>query len=322
MVTLMDKPEYLQTLVQVAIMYYNENLTQQEISSKLKTTRQTVSKLINEARNRGIVQIKIHNPLNDIETLALRLEETFNINKAIVLPGNFTDESLTRSIIAQRATEYISRLIDQKTLNIGLSWGRTVYNFIQFFEGIEKCRELNIFPLVGASSEAAPYFMVNEMIRVFAEKLHAKPNFIYSPVNPGSSEEYGLFSRTLAYRTIASLWKKIDLAIVGIGSFHDKLETSRQEYPGEREIASNLISKNVIGDICTNYFDIDGNIIKPSDYHRLISISEEDLRKVKRIVALAGGLEKVDAIIGALKTGLITDIILDEKTAREIFVRI
>ena len=213
---------------------------------------------------------------------------------------------MNRSIIAQKAVEHINSLISSGNSNIGISWGRTVYSFIKIFISENHTNQLNVFPLVGASNENAPYFMINEMVRIFSEKTKAKPTFIYIPVNPGSSEEYGLFSRTRAYREISQIWKNTDIAVVGIGSLKAKSRAVRQEYPG---------------DICTNYFDLEGNIIKPDDYLRLISINEDELRNIKNVVALAGGLEKVEAIIGALRTGLISDIIIDEITAREVLKR-
>ena len=317
----MDKPEYIQTLVQAAMMYYNENLTQQEISGKLGTTRQTVSKLINEARTRGIVEIRINNPVDNIIELSKDLVKKFNIKNAVTVPSDFNDDSLIRNVIAQKAVEHIATYLSEDCKSVGISWGQTVYSFIQLYNVIGNNTGLNLFPLLGASNEAASYFMINEMVRVLAEKTGGKPNFIYIPVNPGSSEEYGLFSRTNAYRSISQLWKSIDIAIVGIGSIQAKIRLSRQEYPGEKELAVKMKNKNVVGDICTNYFDIDGNIVKPVDYQRLISITEDDLRNTKNVIALSGGLEKVDAIIGALRTGLVSEIVIDEKTAHEVLKR-
>ena len=86
-------------------------------------------------------------------------------------------------------------------------------------------------------------------------------------------------------------------------------------------MTAKMNSQNVVGDICTNYFDLEGNIVRPADYQRLISVTEDDLRNTDNLIALAGGLEKVDAIIGALRTGLISEIVIDEKTAREVLKR-
>jgi len=317
----MDKPEYIQTIIQVAMMYYNDNLTQQEISSKLGMTRQSISKLLNEARTKGIVEINIINPLKSVQAISDKIVDRFKIKNAVTVPSDFDDDSMNRTIIAQKAVEHINSLISSGNSNIGISWGRTVYSFIKIFISENHNNQLNVFPLVGASNENAPYFMINEMVRIFSEKTKAKPTFIYIPVNPGSSEEYGLFSRTRAYREISQIWKNTDIAVVGIGSLKAKSRSVRQEYPGEDVLALKMENKDPVGDICTNYFDLEGNIIKPDDYLRLISINEDELRNIKNVVALAGGLEKVEAIIGALRTGLISDIIIDEITAREVLKR-
>ncbi len=339
----MKKPEYIQLLIQVSDLYYNKNLTQQEISAKLNTTRQSVSKLLNEAKTEGIVEIKINNPLSDMQILSNSIKEIFKIQNALVIPGNFDDEEINREIISKRAIEYVNELINLGYKKIGLSWGRTVYTFIksyQFSNNISKIGSLNtdkainnnniiiealdndirVFPLVGASNEVAPYYMINEMVRRFAEQISGKPIFIYIPVNPGNADEYELFTRTQTFMDISNVWKDIDLAIVGIGALPPSRFLNREEYPGEKEIYTKINPKIVVGDICTKYFDINGNIISPKESQNLISISEASLRKAKRVLALASGLEKIPAIKGALNSGLISDIILDEKTAKELVV--
>lgn len=314
----MDKPEYIQTIVQVALMYYKDNLTQQEIANRLGTTRQNVSKMINEAREKGIVEIKILNPLDNIRSLSEDMEKTFNIKKAVTVACDFKNEQLIREVIAQRAVEHVRDCILMGCRKIGLSWGRTIYGFIDKFDAFAANNELKIFPLVGASDKAAPYFMINEMVRRFAEKVGGEPIFINIPVNPGSDKEYKIFTNTDIYKNIYALWNSVDIAIVGIGTTKPKDRLIRQEYPGERTLESDEHEDAIVGDICTNYFDINGSMIKTAEQQNLICISVNQLRKIKKVIAIAGSPEKTEAIIGALRTGIIDEIIIDDVTARNV----
>ena len=113
------------------------------------------------------------------------------------------------------------------------------------------------------------------------------------------------------------MWKSLDIAFVGVGSFPNDIDTKAVCYPHEVDIVRSIRSRRPVGDICTNYFDFDGNLIKPES-NVLIKASGEDLKNIPVVVALAGGSRKPRAIVGAIRSGIITDIITDEMTARTI----
>ena len=159
--------------------------------------------------------------------------------------------------------------------------------------------------------------MINEMVRRFAEKVGGEPIFINIPVNPGSDKEYKIFTNTDIYKNIYALWNSVDIAIVGIGTTKPKDRLIRQEYPGERTLESGEHEDAIVGDICTNYFDINGSMIKTAEQQNLICISVNQLRKIKSYCNCRQS-EKTEAIIGALRTGIIDEIIIDDVTARNV----
>ena len=81
----MNDTEYLQKLVQVARLYYEENMTQQAISKKLGTTRQSISKMLSEARERSIVEIKINDVETNLSKAAQMIKEIFPIQNVTIL---------------------------------------------------------------------------------------------------------------------------------------------------------------------------------------------------------------------------------------------
>ena len=87
----MNDTEYLQKLVQVARLYYEENMTQQAISKKLGTTRQSISKMLSEARERSIVEIKINDVETNLSKAAQMIKEIFPIQNVTIVPGHFND---------------------------------------------------------------------------------------------------------------------------------------------------------------------------------------------------------------------------------------
>ena len=75
-------------LVRVAELYYQQNLSQNEVAKIIGVSRPLVSRLLIEARNTGIVEIKIHTKIKKNGDLSLKLRNTFNLKEAIVVEGN------------------------------------------------------------------------------------------------------------------------------------------------------------------------------------------------------------------------------------------
>ena len=68
-------------------------------------------------------------------------------------------------------------------------------------------------------------------------------------------------------------------------------------------------------------FDINGNIALKELDDRVVGFGLEELREKEWTIAIAVGVNKVDAIIGALRAGFMNVLYTDEKTAREILNR-
>lgn len=312
----MQSKEYIEKLVRASILYYSANLTQQEVAAKMGTTRQAVCKYLSDAKAYGIVEIKINNPISETLSLEERLKKRFGLKTALVVPGNLKDDMVIRHEIARIATPHIIELMRSGIRNIALSWGRSVFDFIRNFPEGEIFTDLNIFPAMGASNNAAPYYMINEMVRDFSEKIQGVPNFIYLPLNPESHEDYVHYTGTQLYQKTLKNWSGIDLLILGIGSRISADNMIRQSYPGEIEVMSKFDPNTIVGDVFTKYFDINGSFYSVPETEQLITMPQELFAKVKRVVALAGGAEKAKCILGALRTGRITDFVTDEQAAK------
>ena len=115
------------------------------------------------------------------------------------------------------------------------------------------------------------------------------------------------------------MFPRVDIALVGIGSIHPTPSTMlyRDGYISRRDVES-IISSKAVGDINSYFYDLDGNKCSTSLDGRIIGIDLGQLRKVRYTMGVAGGLEKADAIYGALRGGIINIMITDEATAKKI----
>lgn len=293
---------------ETANLYYKKNLTQQEIANLMGLTRQTVSKLLSDAVKENIVEIKINNPEISRKNLSAKLCEKYGIEEAVVCSVSNDNDSLRKMMTVKSAAEYLVPLFKVGGQNIAVSWGRTVKALIE--ELPEIITENNtLFPLFGATDNVEEYFLSNSLARGMADKLSATLKYAWFPYLPEKQTDAELFKKTSYYEGIKDLWEKIDIAVVGIGN----TEVLRLF---ERNFNSPKTENEIIGDIATHFFNKDGKIIEIFD--NSLCASADNLKKAKKTVAVACSDNKISAISGALKTGLVDVLITDEYTAEKL----
>ena len=293
---------------EAAILYYENHLTQQEIADMMKLSRQTVSKLLNDALKENVVEIRIHNPQKDCEALQKEIEKQFGIRKSVVTCVSSKNEYLRKTVTVSAASEYLTGIVKKGNLKIALSWGRTIQSLIETMPQLSTIGNV-VFPLFGATDNENSYFSSNELARSLADKIGADVKYAWFPYLADSDEDCRLIKTISYYKKIEDLWNRADIAIMGIGNT-EILEVFGKSFGYNDKYA------DVIGDVATHFFNKNGEFINL--YENSICASVENIRKSKERVAVACGDHKVEAIIGALKSGMIDTLITDEYTARAI----
>lgn len=293
---------------EAAILYYEKKHTQSEIASIMNLSRQTVSKLLNDAVKENIVEIKINNPEITCKELEKEIAEKFNIKNAIVCGVSTSDESLCQLMSVKKAAGYIASLVEKGNQKIAISWGRTIKMLISEFPNIATTDNV-VFPLFGATDQEQSCFMSNELAGGFADKIGAAVKYAWFPYKPDSNADCELFKNTSYYKKLYDLWSDIDIAIVGIGN-KDILEIFGKTFGYNEKCTS------AIGDVSTHFFDEDGNVLEL--YENTLCAQRENLKNARETIAIACGKDKPDAIIGALRTQMIDTLITDEYTAKYI----
>ena len=308
----------LQKLVQVAKMYYNEELTQEKIAKELSISRSAVSMILTEAKNLGIVQIQIKDPYMNNDELAEKLCQRFNLRNCIVVPTSVSQDRLLLKIVASRAAVFASELMFSHS-TIGIAWGSTCYEFIQNFPKNTNLCDINVVPLIGGSPLVSMEFQLNESVRMYAEKLRGFPLFIYSPGMVESLEDKKRFMESMYMKTISERWQNLDFAIVGVGRPPESYDENYKKYAMENILEQiNKYPDKPIGDLCARRINIKGEILKCDYNNKLIGIDESGFRNARNVMAIATGTNKVFSIIGALNSGLLHYFVTDENTAQHV----
>lgn len=307
-----DNAEILR-LVEISRLYYEDGLTQAGIAKNLNISRPAVSKLLSEARIRGIVKIEIKSPFVSNESLQQELSHKFDLAGGLIVQTGAAESDLRQRMFISQATQYVEKMI-QKATNIGLSWGADTGSIFDEMSTNPQDGQHhgNVCPLMGSAPNDIKWFQTNELTRIFSNKTGYTPHYLPAPAFPVSRGNKHLFEQTNEYQIVSSLWEKLDLIIMGIGIYPSVPDQATAARFGDK-----LREERAVGMLATFYYDRNGRLIE-SENDIVIRIPLESLQKAPTSLAIGFGLEKVNTIIGALNTGLVTHLITDEETAQKI----
>lgn len=304
-------------LVKVAKLYYEDGLTQFEIANKLRLSRPKVSRLLTEARSEGVVQITVNARPDSFEELERDLEVFTGLKDSVIIRVSNPDDSQTVSReLGEAAAQYFERVVQEGDL-VGFSWGNTMSMMADCLQPA-KLREIHIVQMVGGLGDPLSDTHAADIARRVAQKLNASLAVMPAPGIVGTVE---MCQALLNYREIRyalELSAKVDIAFVGIGSFRkDALLMRNEEIITWHEVDP-LILRGAVGDLGLHFFDLEGQPLNSEIDQRVIGLDLEVYRKLDRVVAVAGGSQKYEAIRGAVRGKYTNVLITDEDTARKL----
>jgi deoxyribonucleoside regulator len=300
-------------MAQVARLYYEDDQTQEEIAAALGLSRPKISRLLRQARDEGIVQISIHDPLDSDEPLAQQLLQAFDLKTAIVVPSG---SGLTNRHLGHAAARYLAETLHDGDA-LGIGWGRTLCEVVNALPDREREAHVHVVPLVGGLGQVSPSFQVNELAQRLAMSFGGTWQCLYAPAILESQEALNTLAAQPDIQRITERWSHLKYALVGIGNsdFHSEVRVLFIDYL-RPEVQDSLRAAGAAGDICVRFFDGEG-IPCPSNVS-VLGIDLAQLKAVEQVIAVAGGANKVDAILGALRGGYVSTLITDSVAAQGI----
>jgi DNA-binding transcriptional regulator LsrR (DeoR family) len=302
-------------LYQVARLYYEEELTQEQIARQIGLSRQKIQRLLDSAKKEGIVQIQVISPVSSHRETEKKLEKHFKLTKAIVVSSNIKAESITRKNIGRAAAAYLEDTLRDNDI-LGIGWGRTVYETLNYFKATQKI-SITTVPLIGGIGQMAADFQVNELTRKFAEKAGGIFIPFHAPALVDNEKIVSTLFSDKSVGQVARLWEKANIAIIGIGGPLSKFSHVPASYYSDEDTAL-LTKKGAVGDILSHFLTKDGKLCSPSLSKKIVGISLEQLKKIRQVIAVAGSLRKKAAILAALKRRDIDVLVTDEDVAIKI----
>ena len=308
------QPIDLRLLTKVAKMYYDQELTQQEIAKKLYVSRPKVSRLLKQAREEGIVQITVFAPPHTFSALEEDLESKYGLTEAVVVEATRPEsQETTAREVGIAAANYLQRTIRPGDA-IGVSWGSTLNAMVQALKPSD-VEDIHIVQLIGGLGPPEAESHATSLCGRMAQGLGGRQTVIPAPGIVDNEEVKAILFTDQHVQAAFQIFPEINVAYVGIGSPTPDSVLMRDGSIISQQEVDNLKTNGAVGDIALRFFDSTGEIVDAGIEKRVIGISREQLKQIERVVGVAGGPEKFAVISGALVGGWINVLVTDHVTA-------
>ena len=304
-------------LYRIARHYYIDHLSQQEISDIENISRSQISRLLNKAHEMGIIRVQVEIPKDlDCRELAQALRAALHLNDVIVAPMGGDKDAQPADAIAAFAADALPRLLKGSKI-VGLGWGRTMYQISLRLSYKEVDSERFYVPMIGLSGAENPFLQINSIVDRFAEKHRSRCYFVTLPAVRESNALSSLEEERLL--ALHAYWQRLDAAVIGLGpgpTGMDRLVVS--EYSDE--YAHMIANSGTSGEILSQCFYQDGSIFDSSLSYQQLMYSLFDLPRVKNVICVAGGKDKIEGILTAARARYFNTLITDSHTAPGLLV--
>ena len=301
----MPSPRDPALLAKAARLYFVDDRSQDDVAAILGTTRSNVSRMLKQARDLGIVEIRILDPAG--RDLELELAQG----------DRFATETDVLSGVGRLAARWLEETVRDGQV-VALSWGHTLQAMVRAVDGLSR-RDVEVVQLVGGLSALDSALTGQELVRELSERIGARHRYLHAPALFSSAEALTMMVHERAIADALDAAKAADIAVVGIGAagigssgaLLDALNLS----PAQR---ATFDACGPVGDICARFYDLSGREVRSVVAERVLAVSLDDVRAIPTVAGVAAGPEKAMGILGALHGRIVDVLICDQAAARTV----
>lgn len=306
----MDKDK-IQQYINVAKLYYESEYSQEQIAKQLSISRPTVSRILSYCKERNIVQIKIVNPLEEFSEIEKKIEEKYNLRRALIAYSSIDNKNEVVQAICQKAASYLNNIVSDGDI-IGVCWGNTLYNVAKKLNP-RMVRGVQIVQLKGGVSHTKHQTYAHEIVELFSQRFNAAGRYLPLPTMFDNLQTKQIVEEDPHIKKILALGQEANIALFTVGGVSEDALLFNLGYFSESDIKR--LTKIAVGDICSRLIDKKGNICDLDIDAKTNGISLTDLKLKEKRILIAGGQEKRNAIKAALAGGYPNILITDQFTA-------
>lgn len=298
----------------IARLHYFDDLSQGEIGVQLGLSRQKVNRLLKKAKEWGLVQINLaSNTQLDLES---QLRDLYALKEVEVVDAR---EATLADDIGRAAAELLIRRASMADV-VGVSWGNTLSTMIPWLNRmpVTLAKKKALVQLNGSLTRSFSPTNAGVLFESLSRVLNAPAYQLPVPAVVESSNLRNQLTREPSIKNVLDLGRISELVVFSIGVPSTQSVLAQAGYIAAHELAELTDGRGAIGDICSRYFTVEGEIAWPDLDRRTIGIELEDLFHVADRLCIAFGSHKQPAVSAALRKGYITSLIVDQTLAEGI----
>ncbi|WP_234496954.1 sugar-binding transcriptional regulator [Vibrio maritimus] len=290
-------------LTEIAVAYYQDGATQEEISKKFGVSRAKIGRLLKQARDEGIVEITVkYHPVYSAK-IEQRLIERFGIKRALIALDQ-PDEESQRTQVGGLVSNYLAQTLRGGTV-VTVGQGRNV-SAVAHHMGVISPRDCKFVCGIGGIHPRGGRFNADHICRQLAKKYGGTSETLYAPAYAENRDQKMVFMQNATVKQTLDLARKADVAIVGVGDMSENSYMVDLGWFTTDEVVQSRLNQGVVGDFAGyDFFDIQGRAANTVMSDRVIGLGLEEFRRISEVIAIASENSKPMALLGALRTGVV-----------------
>lgn len=311
----MGRINELRLMARVAQMYHNEGMRQSEVAEYLNMSQATISRILKRAEQEAIVRTTVIPPPGTFTELESAVRERFSIREVIVVDCSEDRDAAIRARIGEGAAHFLEVTLKQDEIIGVSSWSETVLRMVDNIHPLKGTTAKYVVQTLGGMGNPSVQAHATQLTTRLARLTGAEPRLLPVQGVSASREAKLVVVADPFVRDTTDLFGSITLAIIGIGAVEpSELLAGSGNIFSRQELAA-LTDAGAVGDMSLRFFDLQGQLVKTPLDERVVGLPFADLLRIPRVIALAGGASKTQAIMGALRTGAIDVLVTDKFTA-------
>ena len=298
-------------LVRASELYYEQGLNQNEIAKILSISRPTVSRLLDEAKETGVVEIIVHSPIRKDPELSFALRNTFHLKDAVVISGVYDYPKALRRC-CEAASQFFNTIMENNK-TVGISWGSAPQHLCEVMDKREYYN-VNVVQMVGCLGTGNPNVDGIELALRLSRRLGGTYSNIYAPIYVGNEVVY---SYLVSEPQIAATLEKanhVDIILTGIGSLDESTTLQQAGYFTDRD-RMELIGRGAVGHLLARPYDAQGREVQMNGRY-VIGAPLSALCNAHWSIGISAAAFKAQAVLGAIRGGYINVLVADQELAR------
>jgi deoxyribonucleoside regulator len=302
-------------IAKIAKLYYEDCLTQAAIAKRFKLSRSTVSRILEQAKSEGIVEVKIRFPWQRVGELESALYEKYHLKSVRVLKTvnewSYNEMLEGLGILASR---YFKEIVQPNSI-VAISSGNAVYQTVKALE--PQNLNLGVVQMMGVTQRDDHLIDGPELVQMLAHRMSGHYIYMQAPFIINDPEVHRKLYKEQPFQDVITWVKESSCALVGIGMV-DPIDSSLLRTGFSIDSLNELIRCGAVGEICGQPYDEMGQPVQTEKAQKGVSIELNLIKNIPYIIGIAGGIEKASAILGALTGQLINVLVTDQMTAEAI----